>query len=93
MSSGSIAGMTLGASDIIVEGNTVPMAVLESGEKNTNVLAIVLGICIPVVVLTIIGIIVCLYCKKKAANQLSVAEDQTNSIVINNSQEKVIIIR
>ncbi len=52
MSSGSIAGMTLGASDIIVEGNTVPMAVLESGEKNTNVLAIVLGICIPVVVLS-----------------------------------------
>jgi hypothetical protein len=28
------------------------MAVLESGEKNTNVLAIVLGICIPVVVLS-----------------------------------------
>jgi hypothetical protein len=47
--SGNIAGMTIGASTIIVEEGTV--AVVEEGSK-TNVLAIVLGICIPIGVLS-----------------------------------------
>jgi hypothetical protein len=48
--SGNIAGMDVGSSTIIVEDGTVAEIPVE--EEKSNVLAIVLGICIPIAVLS-----------------------------------------